>query len=150
MPLLFSTLPDQAPPREATSDRAKYWRILSALGELCLQPELFEILVIRLTTKLDLICIPAMKSPSAQTDAEPTAAYAHAILTVISTTLTKKAQKGDADLPKYRTRLTPRIYNLFIHSALLSETNYMVAAHPRLIAVAAQIITAVTQTIPAE
>ena len=58
LPFLFTSLPDRAPQRTAESERLKYWRTLSFLKRLCLQPDLFEMLVVRILTKLDLICIP--------------------------------------------------------------------------------------------
>ena len=64
LPLLFSALPDRAPPRDAEAERIRYWRTLASLKKLCTQPDLFETLVVRLSTKLDLLC-----SPSAQTRA---------------------------------------------------------------------------------
>ncbi|KAF9006023.1 ARM repeat-containing protein [Cyathus striatus] len=141
LPLLFSSLPDVAPSREAVAERAKCWRILSALKVLCVQPELFETLVIRLTTKLDLICI------AKEWDSEPSAAYAHSILKTISLTLSTKVDQGHPDVVKYVDRLVPRIFNLFIHSALVPNRASMVATNTRLLQVAGEIITLVIQTL---
>jgi DNA repair/transcription protein MET18/MMS19 len=150
LPLLFSSLPDKAPPRAATSDRAMYWRILSALGELCIQQELFETLVIRLSTKLDLVCVPLTSSVKKRDlDFEPSAAYAHAILTILANSLRKKVDLGHTDVPKYIDRLVSRLYNLFIYSALLSTEDSMAATDLRVVSITAQIITLVVQTLPA-
>ena len=54
LPMLFTALPDRAPPRDAEAERVKYWRTLAALKKLCTQPDLFETLVVRFLTKLDL------------------------------------------------------------------------------------------------
>jgi DNA repair/transcription protein MET18/MMS19 len=139
-------LPDQAPPREAASDRAKSWRVLSALSALCIHPELFEILVIRLTTKVDLICVPTTK-PSVE-DGEPNAAYAYSLLDVIANTLSVKVDKGHLDVAKYIDRLVPRLYNLFVYSALLGEGHGLLATDHRLVSVAAKIIMLVVQCLP--
>lgn len=146
LPLLFESLPDHAPSREAASDRAKSWCVLSALSALCVHPELFEILVIRLTTKVDLICIPITKR-SAE-DEEPNAAYAHSLLNIIANTLSAKVDKGHLDVAKYIDRLVPRLYNLFIYSALLGEGQGFAATDPRLVNVAGKIITLVVQCLP--
>jgi DNA repair/transcription protein MET18/MMS19 len=143
LPMLFSSLPDQAPPREASDERAKYWRTLSALSRLCLQSELFESLIIRLTTKLDLICVPLSKD----VDVEPSAAYAHSILKTIADTLASKVDKRHLDVPKYVDRLVPHLYNLFIYSAVVPNAPDMVATDSRLVGIAAQIISLVTETL---
>ncbi|EJF59029.1 ARM repeat-containing protein [Dichomitus squalens LYAD-421 SS1] len=148
LPMLFTALPDRAPPRDAEAERVKYWRTLAALRKLCTQPDLFETLVVRFSTKLDLICVPS--SPIAEgEDREPSAAYAHSILKTLADVLSIKIEKGHTDVVKYVDRLVPRLYNLFIYSALASEERPMVAPDPRLLAVAAQIITLVTQSLNA-
>lgn len=149
LPLLFRSLPDAAPPRAAGGERSKCWRTLSALQTLCVQSELFEKLVVRLTTKLDLICLPlARQSITASDDIEPDAAYAHAILKTLSQTLAVKVQKKDPDVVKYIDRLVPHIFNLFISSAFLSDERTVIIAGPRLLQVAGEIITLVVQSLP--
>ncbi|KAI0333855.1 ARM repeat-containing protein [Cubamyces sp. BRFM 1775] len=154
LPLLFTSLPDRAPPREAEAERIRYWRTLAYLKKLCTQPDLFETLVVRLSTKLDLLCVPASSSQdeeqqSSATDLEPAAAYTHSILKTLADVLQAKIDLGHADVVKYIDRLVPRLYNLFIYSALLAEERPMVATDPRLLAISAQIITLITQTLNA-
>lgn len=150
LPVLFSSLPDRAPGREAVSERTKYRRILSALSKICVQQELFETLVIRLSTKLDLVCGSA-GSLALDIDLELSAAYAHFILTALVHTITTKIRLEHADLPKYVDRLVSRLYNLFIYSALVSTGNEnMPATEVRVIGAAAQIITLVIQTLPVQ
>jgi DNA repair/transcription protein MET18/MMS19 len=148
LPLLFRFLPDTAPPRAAAGERAKYWRTLSILQTLCVQSELFENLVIRLTTKLDLICLPS--SIAASDDIEPDAAYAHAILKTLSQTLAVKVQRKDPDIVKYIDRLVPHIFNLFISSIFLAKERPVITTDPRLLQVAGEIITLVVQSLPLE
>lgn len=144
LPLLFRTLPDVAFSRDAIKERANCWRTLSALQTLCVQPELFETLVIRLTTKLDLVCFPSKGTQ----DTEPNAAYAHSILTTVSNTLSTKVEKSHLDVGKYIDRLVPHIYNLFIFSAFGSDEQRLLASDPRLVHVAGKIISLVVQTLP--
>lgn len=148
LPLLFRTLPDVAFSRDAIKERANCWRTLSALQTLCVQPELFETLVIRLTTKLDLVCFPANGAQVKIVDTEPNAAYAHSILTTISNTLSTKVEKSHPDVGKYIERLVPHIYNLFIFSALGSDEQRLLASDPRLVQVAGKIISLIVQTLP--
>ncbi|EPQ56802.1 hypothetical protein GLOTRDRAFT_128555 [Gloeophyllum trabeum ATCC 11539] len=131
LPLLFSTLPDRAPPREAASERAKCWQTLAFLSKLCKQPSLFETLVVRLTTKLDLICGSTAHS---QEDIEPSAAYAHSILLTLRNVLKDKVDLGHLDVAKYLDRLATGLH--------------MVASEPRLLKTAGEIITLVVQVIP--
>lgn len=145
LPLLFSSLPDTAPPRTAEAERLKYWTTLSFLGRLCLQADLFETLVVRLSTKLDLICVPQANSE----DHEPTGAYAHSILRTLADAFRKKVALGDPDVTKYIDRLVPRLFNLHIYSALVSEGDYLAATDPRLVTVSAEIVTLVVQSTPA-
>ncbi|KAF9069802.1 ARM repeat-containing protein [Rhodocollybia butyracea] len=154
LPLLFGMLPDDAPAREAVSERARVWRILSSLNTLCRQPELFETMVIRLTTKLDLLCLPSSVSKAASLDnqnREPRAAYAHSILTTLYQTLLGKVDEAHTDVAKYVESLLPRLFNLFIYSALVSnEENELIATDSRLITVAGQIIATVVQNVAAQ
>ncbi|SJL03979.1 uncharacterized protein ARMOST_07336 [Armillaria ostoyae] len=117
LPLLFNDLPDRAPPRDAVADRIKYRRVLTALSTLCQQPELFEVFMIRLTTRVELLC----SATDIEADLEPRAAYAHAILKSIAQTMSSKVDEKHADVPKYIDRLVPRLFNLFIYSALTSD-----------------------------
>lgn len=145
LPLLFNALPDNAPARDAGAERTKSWLILATLSELCTQPNLFEALVSRLMTKVDVLCVP--KGKMDVKDLEPTTAYAHAILTTISHTLASKTQKAHVDIAKYVNRLVPQLFNLFIYSSILSDTQDMVATDYRVVSTAAEIIASIVQAL---
>ncbi|OSX64436.1 hypothetical protein POSPLADRAFT_1065586 [Postia placenta MAD-698-R-SB12] len=149
LPLLFVSLPDRAPPRDAQAERIRCWRTLDSLSRLCKQADLFETLVVRLLTKLDLVCVPPADGALAQdeTDIEPRAAYAHSILRTMADVLAAKVAAGHSDVTKYADRLVPRVFNLFIYAALVSNGRYMAATDPRLVSVASQIVTLVVQTL---
>ncbi|KAF9269073.1 ARM repeat-containing protein [Marasmius fiardii PR-910] len=148
LPQLVSTLPDQAPSKEATTERIRYWRTLTALTTLCQQPELFEILIIRLTTRLDLLCFRQASGLSEGAMSEPDAAYAHSILLTIYKVLAAKADEGHTDIPKYIDVLVPRLFNLFVYSTILSQERYVIGTEPRLIIAGGQVITLVVQSLP--
>ncbi|KAF7798029.1 hypothetical protein EIP86_009241 [Pleurotus ostreatoroseus] len=145
LPMLFTSLPDSAPPRVAESDRMKYWRTLSFLKRLCIQPDLFETLVIRLSTKLDLLCTAPMTSDEVSKDTEPTAAYAHSLLRTLADALAKKESAGHVDIAKYLDRLIPRLFSLHVHTVF--RGNHSLTSDPRLISVTAEIITLVVQVV---
>ncbi|KAG6869217.1 hypothetical protein C0993_009080 [Termitomyces sp. T159_Od127] len=146
LPILFDALPEQAPLRDEPLQRIKVWRILLALKTLCVHQRLFEVLVIRLTTKVDLICL-STKHNSIE-DTEPDAAYVHALLKTIADTLATKVDAGHPDVAKYIDRLVPGLYNLFFYSALQRER--AIATDHRLVRVASDIITLVTQCVPVQ
>ncbi|KAF8836738.1 ARM repeat-containing protein [Paxillus ammoniavirescens] len=160
LPPLFAALPDRAPSRDAQSERAAYWRALCASSTLCVQPTLFETLVIRLTAKLDLLCTPSPSmsasscvpsTPTAEVEeAEGTAAYAHAILTALADALFTKVSKPElaSDVPKYVDHLLPHLFRLFLEAAITSEQCIM--TDPRLLHVGARIIKLVVQTLSIE
>jgi len=134
--------------REATAERERCWLTLSTLRSLCLLPDLFENMVIRLITKLDLISFPNAAQPLAVSeDPEPSAAYAHMILKTLAQTLATKVKKKHADISKYVDRLVPSLFNIFVASAFISDEGRMIAIDPRLIQVTAEIITLVIQSL---
>jgi DNA repair/transcription protein MET18/MMS19 len=136
-------LPFQAPRRTETVERTKCQRILSVLSELCTQPELFEILVIRLLAKLEsLRVIPD------EATIEANAAYAYSLLTTLFNTLTTKLHKRHTDVSNYSNRLVPRIYALYIGPTLLSDGHFTLGADPRLVGKAAQVVSLVIRTLP--
>ncbi|KAK0188708.1 ARM repeat-containing protein [Armillaria mellea] len=146
LPLLFNDLPDRPPPRDGVADRIKYRRVLTALSTLCQQPELFEVFMIRLTTRVELLC----SATDIGADLELRAAYAHAILKSIAQTMSSKVDEKHVDVTKYIDRLVPRLFNLFIYSALASDGGYVIATDLRLILVAGDIISLVTQCLTVE
>ncbi|KAG7093965.1 hypothetical protein E1B28_007596 [Marasmius oreades] len=148
LPQLFSTLPDYAPSKEAITERVKYWRTLTALTILCRQPELFEILIIRLTAKLDLLCFRQALLSSDEAALEPDAAYAHSILQTIYKVLSAKIDEEHHDVPKYIDILVPRLFNIFVYSTILSTERYVIGIEPRLIITGGQIIALVVQSLP--
>ncbi|KAH9913980.1 ARM repeat-containing protein [Epithele typhae] len=148
LPLLFTSLPDRSPARDAEAERVKYWHTLASLKKLCTQPNLFETLVVRVSTKLDLLCLPS--SPLSPEALEPTSAYAHSLLCTLADVLSTKVEAGHTDVVKYVDRLVPRLCGMFVYSALATEDGMaMPATDPRLIAIAGQIVTLVTQTLTA-
>ncbi|KAH0836552.1 ARM repeat-containing protein [Lanmaoa asiatica] len=156
LPSLFAMLPEQAPPRDAQSERTGYWRALCALSKLCVQPTLFEILVIRLTAKLDLLCSLAVSSgvsPGGTTradEAERIAAYAHALLLTLANTLSAKVTKArpDPDVPKYVDQLLPHLFRLFLEAAVTSEGR--ISRDQRLLHVGARIVKLVVEALSIE
>lgn len=142
LPLLFIALPDEAPSRDSPTEISKYRRVLQLLTRLCVQPPLFETLVIRLSAKLDILFSRAGNTE----DTEPIAAYAHSLLQTLSRVLAVKIGENHADIPKYLDLLVIPLYNLFVSSALKKPDG--VATNERLLVVARKVISFVVRALP--
>jgi len=142
LPLLFIALPDDAPSRDSPTEISKYRRVLQLLARLCVQPPLFETLVIRLSAKLDLLFSRAGDAE----DTEPIAAYAHSLLQTLSRVLAVKVKENHADIPKYLELLIVPLYNLFVSSALKKPDG--VATNERLLVVAGKVVSSVVRVLP--
>lgn len=110
LPLLFHALPDSAPAADDSKAREAYRRVLKALTELCAAPALFQTLVVRITTKLDLLS-------SSDGDAECTAAYAWDLLHAVRIVLDAKLESKHVDVPKYYAEIVPRFAQLAVVAA---------------------------------
>ncbi|KAG8918476.1 hypothetical protein FRC00_012446, partial [Tulasnella sp. 408] len=155
LPLLFGNLPDRAPTPDAKAERASYQRTLKCLSTLCLQQALFETLVIRLSTKLELVCseFPPLAEGKDENEVtvlrEHSAAYVHALLQTLEDALDfKTASKLDADIPKYLDRLVPRLYALFVEAATSPKPSLALATDVRLLEVASGVILRVVRCNP--
>jgi len=142
LPLLFIALPDEAPSRNSPTEISKYRRVLQLLTRLCVQPPLFETLVIRLSAKLDILFARAGDAE----DAEPIAAYAHSLLQTLSHVLAVKVKENHADIPKYLDVLIIPLYNLFVSSALKKPGG--IATNERLLVVAGKVVSFVVRVLP--
>ena len=145
LPILFASIPDSPPRRDGHRDRARYWMTLRSLSRLCIPAPLFATLVVRLTTKLELI----LSSPQID-DAELHAAYVYCILKTLASILELKANANHPDVPKYADTLLPRIYFTFITMALENNPLNDAILASRVLPVAGQIITTITRSLTAE
>lgn len=117
--------------------------MLQLLARLCIQPTLFETLVIRVSAKLDILFSRAGDAE----DTEPVAAYAHSLLQTLSRVLEVKVKENHLDIPKYLDLLIIPLYNLFVSSALKRSDG--IATNERLLVVAGKVISFVVRVLPA-
>jgi len=131
--------------REDIEGRDKYRRGLSALSHLCAQPDLFETLVVRLSVRLSFLYAPT----TVPEDAEPSAAYAHALLSTLTDVLVRKVESGDLDVQKYVDRLVPRLFNLAAYGVLSAPgtTGSAGVTDPRVVHVSARLVNLVVQSL---
>ena len=116
--------------------------MLQLLARLCVQPTLFETLVIRLLAKLDILFTRAGDVG----DTEPVAAYAHSLLQTLSYVLAVKVKENHVDIPKYLDVLVIPLYNLFVSSALRRPDG--IATNERLLVVAGKVVSFVVRVLP--
>ncbi|TXT13309.1 hypothetical protein VHUM_00676 [Vanrija humicola] len=118
LPLLFHALPEQAPAESDYDGREKYRAILSSLAELCVLPSLFETLVVRIITKLDLLSSPGAGAEPTASERETTAAYAWDLLNTLRVVLDQKLAAKHADVARHYSQIVPRLFGLVVSAAL--------------------------------
>lgn len=143
LPVLMEQLPDRPPPREDTKAQARITSALAALRTICAHPVLFEKLVIRLSTKIDLVA-------TAEGTGEMASAYICIILSTLSGLLNEKLEKGHADVGKYVERLVPALYSLFLRRIGEDESMEEIKIDIKVVDSAAEIISLVVSALPAE
>ena len=143
LPVLIKELPDRPPPRDDTKAQAQITNALAALRTICVHPVLFERLVIRLCTKIDLVVATAGTENMVN-------AYVHIILSTLSGLLGEKLEKGHADVGKYLERLVPSLYHLFLRGTGEDKNMDEVMLDVKVVDGAAEIISLVVSALPAE
>lgn len=99
LPQLYSQLPDALP------EDMQYISTLNALGQLCTPAALYESLIIRSMTRLD---------HATSQDEQSAALYSHNLLVTLRLVTSRKLQRGDSDLSKASSKITARLFGLFI------------------------------------
>lgn len=141
LPSLFNSLPDQAPTLEQDDLRQLYRRTLACLGVLCAQPTLFEILNVRILSKLALLAdLPEVRGEDK--------IYAFALLGTLEKVLRKKVANKHADVPKYADQLLPRLFTFFAQDAV--DGGWGVGGEPRLIVAGGKIVELIVQSLSVE
>jgi hypothetical protein len=158
LPLLFGKLPDSAPSLDAEAERLQYQQILSSVAVLCAQPGLLEMMVLRILSRLESLASScengdvdqdSSDSDEATVKKECNAAYAYSLLHSLLSTIRRKVADGHHDVAKHFEHLVPRLFDFFVSGAT-STTSNPIKVDVRLLAVAASIIEAITQTLPKE
>lgn len=142
LPLLFASLPTEAPTL-GTKENEAYRRALSSLAALCVHPDLFEVLSLRLLSRLEGI----LSTPTSTTT--PSASlYAHHLLATLRAVLGVKVTAGHQDVGRYVEKFVPRLLGMFILPTLGEEE--VVAKDSRLLSDAGKVVNAVVQRVDVE
>lgn len=154
LPTLFSRLPDRMPDESNASAsyelKGTVRRVLGALARLCAQPNLFDMLVVRLTSKLDLVCASSFSSVQERSS---NVGYARGILITLLTLLEEKVAKSHTDIPRYGSTVSPRLLALVLSAALRSEDGRAqppVACDPSIIRDISRLLTLLTRSLKTE
>ncbi|BGP09496.1 hypothetical protein JCM10049v2_005369 [Rhodotorula toruloides] len=152
LPILFRAFPSSPAPEPTSSESEAYRRALEALAALCLHPDLFEILTLRLTSRLEEILAFTPTSPS---DFSAATLYAHHILETLRAVLQEKIRRNHLDVGKYIERFVPGLCALFIlptprASADDAEGKRVVAKDPRLLVDVGKVVNLVVQRVDLE
>ncbi|EST09581.1 RNAPII transcription regulator C-terminal [Kalmanozyma brasiliensis GHG001] len=168
LPVLLEKLPDRIEPltdpesrttgnamddTEAELDlvKANIRRSLGALSRLCVAPFLFEAVVVKLFTKLELCCRPSrfgVTESSEEGEAESTVreqlaalqeanvGYARGLILTLQTMVDLKRQNGHRDLVKYAQTLPSRLVGLTLSGLGTGEggREVSIAARPAVVA----------------
>jgi DNA repair/transcription protein MET18/MMS19 len=145
LPSFFALLPDHAPSKDKDDDAyVRCVHALTCLGGLCVHPDLFSILLIRLFTKVELLMGTDYQD---QQTVEDAIGYAHALLKTLYSTIFIKYNAGDSDLPKYIERFVPRVYFLFFNATQDILAARPVSRNQIIVADAAEIVTLIVASL---
>jgi DNA repair/transcription protein MET18/MMS19 len=142
LPVLIQQLPDRPPSREDTTAQARITSALAALRTICVHPVLFERLVVRLTTKIDIVA-------TAEGTGDMASAYIHVMLSTFSGLVSEKLEKGHVDVGKYVEGLVLALYHLFLRK-IGEQTMEEEKLDAKVVGDAAEIISLVVSALPAE
>lgn len=142
LPLLFALLPSGSAPARGTKESEAYRRALEALASLCTHPDLFEILVLRILSRLEGVCgIVLAEAEEHATNG----LYAHHLLATVRAVIKTKVGKKHDDLSKYVDKFVARLYGMFVLPTTFDGGDKLVANDGRLIEDAAEVIKLVLQ-----
>ncbi|EAL20722.1 hypothetical protein CNBE0870 [Cryptococcus deneoformans B-3501A] len=124
LPLLFHNLPSSAPSVEDFTARERYRSILGSLGRLCIQPALWGTMIVRVTSRLDVL-VSATPENSEGADVEMddidarecNIAYAWDLLNSLLTVIEAKVKQKHMDVGKYYEELMPRLLGLVVRAS---------------------------------
>ncbi|KAK4050301.1 hypothetical protein OIV83_003622 [Microbotryomycetes sp. JL201] len=160
LPILFNLLPTDADAFEQQDSEHKndYRRALSSLAELCIDPNLFEILALRLLTRLETIVghrTGLTQSAAAMTTYQQVALYGHHLLRTLLVVLKIKVEEGHEDVAKYVDKFLSRLLAMFVVPTLSDDGSrddegQVVAKDARLLRDAGKVVTVIVQRVSVE
>jgi DNA repair/transcription protein MET18/MMS19 len=120
-PAFLAELPDTetGERRDASMKvRKGYKEILAAFAQVSTERAIFEVLLRRLFSKLDIVLSSIPSSVAGLMLATSTVTYPHAIIGTIYLVLQKKSLRSDVDLPSYMETLLPTLLNKIVPATI--------------------------------
>lgn len=144
LPLLFSALPDRILGAQDQVDKVKSTirYALGSLSRLCDAPDFFELLVVRMETKLDLLCATEFHHSE---ELEANIGYARGVINTLSTVLQVKMQAKHRDTGRYGVTIVPRLLGIVLEASLRPGSSKRVASDRRVIKELGSLITLLVQ-----
>jgi DNA repair/transcription protein MET18/MMS19 len=116
-PAFLAELPDSETVERLDASikvRKGYKEILAALAQVSTERAIFEALLRRLFSKLDIVLSSTTALRALLMVATTTIMYPHAIIGTIYLVLQKKSQRSDVDVPSYMETLLPTFFDMII------------------------------------
>lgn len=116
LPVLFGMLPDRIQSGD-DQDRVKgrIRRALGSLARLCDSTDFFDMLIVRLSTKIDLVCVSTEEQ-------EANIGYAQGLINTMIVVLEEKMTRKDRDTARYGS-LVPRLIGNVVEASLRSDSS---------------------------
>ena len=149
LPVFLAELPDSetSETRDLVRRRKPYKAVLAALAQISSERVIFEVLLRRLFSKLDIILSSIFRFTSSLIpDSTSSISYPHAILGTIFLILRNKAESEDADLPSYVDTLIPTLLSKVIIPAAIPGPRTRVLCSPEVVHVVSLIINVIVRT----
>ncbi|PWN52408.1 hypothetical protein IE53DRAFT_378181 [Violaceomyces palustris] len=167
LPVLLECLPDRILPQreERSSDvtmqegegtqpgleavKGKIRRSLGAISRLCLIPQVFDIVVVRLFTKLELCCNKKSEGEEEESEEikEANKGYARGIILTLQTLLDEKKARGHRDLARHGQNLPQRIVKLVLSGLGDQVTQAGISASQEIVADCSKLLATLVRTI---
>jgi DNA repair/transcription protein MET18/MMS19 len=148
-PAFLAELPDTetGERRDASMKvRKGYKEILAAFAQVSTERAIFEVLLRRLFSKLDIVLSSTPTPVASLTIATSTITYPHAIIGTIYLVLQKKSLRSDVDLPSYMETLLPTLLNKIIVPATINGPHTRVLCSREILHVVSLIVNTVVRT----
>jgi DNA repair/transcription protein MET18/MMS19 len=147
-PAFLAELPDSevSEKRDASIRQRKgYKEILASLAQISSERVIFEVLLRRLFSKLEVVLSSTLLEIIAYLATTSSITYPHAIIATIFLVIQKKSLSHDSDLPSYVDSLVPTLLNKVVVPAAIPGPKTGILCSPEILNVVALIVNAVVR-----
>jgi DNA repair/transcription protein MET18/MMS19 len=124
LPLLFGLLPDRILASDDQEEvKGNIRRSLGSLARLCDSTDFFDMLIVKLSTKFDLVCV-------SDVELEANVGYARGLINTMRVVLEEKMERKDRDTARYGS-LVPRLIGNIVEASVRSSAHNTTVAGNR-------------------